>query len=283
MLITKCVDLQINGRNKERLKNLGYLIPTEKDSRGRARTPKGSYVTIKATDLSIGSHASVEVACDYCGEVSVICYKDYLKAHDEKLGDCCRKCENVKYRATMQEKYGVDNSAQLSWVKEKAIQTNREKYGYDWHMLRPEYQHQLEETIAEKYGVVRPLQYPDFLAKCLNTRAKNGNFPTSKPQKELGELLKNIYGNCQLEVPCDRCSIDCLVEVDGNKIDVEYDGWYWHQDKNRDIRRDNFMKKNGYKVLRVKGNKKEDMPTVKQIKNSIDKLLNGYNYVEIVM
>ena len=34
----------------------------------------------------------------------LITYKDYLKTHDSKLGDCCHKCEGIKYKKTMQEK-----------------------------------------------------------------------------------------------------------------------------------------------------------------------------------
>lgn len=73
------------------------------------------------------------------------------------------------------------------------------------------------------------------------------------------------------------------MDIEGIKIDVEYDGMFWHQDKQRDIRRNNFVQSQGYKVLRIKGAKKDPIPTFEQIDEQIDKLLNGCKYAEIVM
>ena len=117
----------------------------------------------------------------------------------------------------------------------------------------------------------------------IETKCKNHSNPTSQPQIKLSYMLNKLFGNCALEVPCDRCSLDCVVDIDGVLIDVEYDGLYWHSDKQRDRRRDNFVKSKGYKILRVLGNKKDEMPTEKCLLESIETLLNGRNYIEIVM
>ena len=67
-------------------------------------------------------------------------------------------------------------------------------------------------------------------------------------------------------MPCDKCSLDCVVCVEGFYIDVEYDGAYWHQDKQKDRRRDNFVKTQGYKIFRIRGDKKDNLPSEEQIK-----------------
>ena len=42
--------------------------------------------------------------------------------------------------------------------------------------------------------------------------------------------------------------MDIALFINQNKIDIEYDGWYWHQDKQKDIVRDNLIKRQGYKI-----------------------------------
>ena len=68
MLLTKEVNLQINGRNVKHLEEKGYLIPKILDNRGRYVTPKGTYLNVKVEDLTKGSSAKVEVSCDYCNK-----------------------------------------------------------------------------------------------------------------------------------------------------------------------------------------------------------------------
>ena len=92
-----------------------------------------------------------------------------------------------------------------------------------------------------------------------------------------------MYGNCKLEEPCGRYSIDCFVEIDGYRIDVEYDGWFHHQNKERDNRRDEYMIEHGYKALRVLGNKRDDIPTAEQIDEAMQQLLCGRQRIAIQM
>ena len=273
MLITKYVEINISGGNQSYYRNLGYTIPSRKDSKGRMAVPKGTKIRVKVEDLAKGSHAKVEVACDYCGFVKTVSYKDYLHHHDENLGDCCHKCADIKYKRTMLNKYGVENSSQLVWAVEKAKETNQRKYGCDWHMQRPEYQKQLEEIMQEKYGVKRPLQHEEFLQKQILSRREHFKISASKPQLELYNILNNLYPQkCYLEFPCDKCLLDIMIDFGDIKIDVEYDGKFWHQDEQIDIRRNNFLQKKWYKILRIIGNKKDILPSEEIIKDNIEKL-----------
>ena len=56
------------------------------------------------------------------------------------------------------------------------------------------------------------------------------------------------------------------------KIDIEYDGSYWHRDQQCDIRRDKFLRDNGFKILRIRSSHK--IPTEKELFSSIEYLLN---------
>ena len=76
--------------------------------------------------------------------------------------------------------------------------------------------------------------------------------------------------------------MDVAIIFDSYKINIEYDAFHWHQDKQRDRRRDEFIKSEGWKVLRVKSSHK--LPTKDQLECAINKLINEeYSYTEIVL
>lgn len=284
MLLTQFVDIIVNGRNIKYYENKGYVIPRHWNQKHKKMLYKcGTKIIVAVQDLMRGSHAKVDVKCDYCGRIKNVAYKDYLSRHDENLGDCCVKCRPVKYKETMLEKYGVENINDLPEFVEKRKETNRQKYGCDYGLQSPIVQAKSRKTMLERYGVERPLQVKEFSDKAMQTRCKNFTNPTSKPQLKLSYLLLELYGNCQLEKPCGRYSLDCVVNINNILIDIEYDGAFWHQDEEKDKRRDIFVKKQGYKVLRVKGVKKDPLPSKEQIDEKIQELLLDSDYAEIQM
>lgn len=284
MLITDKLTITPSCKDYDYYESLGYVIPKVFIRKhNKELVKRDTQITVNVKDLTTGSHARVLVKCDYCGSIKEVTYKDYLKNHDGELGDCCVKCRPIKHRNTMLEKYGVENSMKMDGMLDKIKEHNNEKFGCDWPQMNKEVREKSIKTMLEKYGVEHALQYDEFHQKAWDSMKKNGYSYTSKPQIKLSEMLKEIYGNCELEVPCGRCSLDCLVNFNGVKIDVEYDGWYWHQDKERDTRRDNFIKSKGYKVLRVKSNNKNELPTKEQLQEHIQMLIDGYNYTEIIM
>ena len=114
------------------------------------------------------------------------------------------------------------------------------------------------------------------------------NDPTFTKQKnnakEIYKMLTNIFvdEDIQINYPYSRCSLDIALFIDNKKIDIEYDGWYWHQDKKKDMGRDEFLKSNGWKVLRIKGSYK--IPTEEQLKDAIDRIIKEkHSYTEIIL
>lgn len=228
--------------------NLGYSYTKLKD-----------LFDCKVEDLTKSSIVKVKVKCDYCGQIFEKTYLNYNQQHDDVLGDACKCCRPLKQKYSNLLKYGVDNTAKLPSVQNKMKQTCLERYGVENIFASDECKNRIQETLY-KYG------------KC----------KTSSQQVAVFKLLKDIYGNCELNYPCSKCCLDCMVEVNGYKIDVEYDGAYWHQDEQRDRRRDEFVKSQGYKVLRIKDGHK--IPTKEQIIEAIDSLINNdYSYKEILL
>ena len=74
--------------------------------------------------------------------------------------------------------------------------------------------------------------------------------------------------------------------IEGNLIDFEYDGHYWHEgNEDKDRRRDYFLRSKGYKIVRIKGNKRDNkLPTKEQIKEAVYYLVkDNHSFIVIDM
>ena len=126
----------------------------------------------------------------------------------------------------------------------------------------------------KKYGVPYSTQAKEVIVKMRKSLQEKGCVPTSQKQLDIYNMLVQLYeeDSCILNYSYDRLNFDCLLIVKGIKIDVEYDGWYWHKDKQEeDKRRNYFLIKKGFKVLRIRSCK--EMPTFSQIKEAVDTLV----------
>lgn len=283
--------LRWNGRNKQRYIDLGYEFTKICDE----------FVVTDESHLSKSSKAIVRVICDYCGNVVTKNYQTYVKQHDKKYGDACVKCQPLKNRDLCLDRFGVENIFQLEDTKQKSKETSLAKYGTERPCQSQEVKEIIKQSCLNKYGVTTTALVPEVMAKrdstnlalygAVNVFASRqiqqkiaqsyyiaGTCRTSKPQLALYKKLKELYGNCELNYPCDIYSLDCYVVVDGVKFDVEYDGTYWHRDKERDERRNNIVISNGYKVFRIVSDVgiPDDNTVIKSISKMIEENLNLY-------
>ena len=115
----------------------------------------------------------------------------------------------------------------------------------------------IKQTNLERYGVPYSTQATEVIAKMRESFQKNGSVPSSQMEKDVCKMLVEIYGkdNCVENFALGRISMDCLLSIDDVKIDVEYDGWYWHNINDmqeKDTERDSYVNKKGFKILRIK-------------------------------
>ena len=95
----------------------------------------------------------------------------------------------------------------------------------------------------------------------------------SKPQVKTYENAKLLYEDAILNYPLEIkkglwYSLDTAIL--SIKLDIEYDGSYWHEGKEEhDKKRDQELKKHGWKVLRYK----DYVPTLEQLKKDIEDLV----------
>lgn len=110
-----------------------------------------------------------------------------------------------------------------------------------------------------KFGKDHPafgIQFTKEELKARSNRMKNGGAAfansfiksPSRPQVELFELIKLIYPNAILNYPSLNLSID--IAIPNRKIAVEYDGSYWHRDKEADKIRQKKLEAIGWRFLR---------------------------------
>ena len=152
------------------------------------------------------------------------CGKTFLGADNPKASKICRSCvqkhANTKRKATMIDKYGVDNIMKLPNAADLIKAGFERKYGPGVHsaMDIPESKEKFKNTMIKKYGVpfyVQSKEYTDhshFKISSKNIEVKNW-------------LLQNGY-DCELEFALDTKSFD--IHIKNSNILIEIDPSYTH-------------------------------------------------------
>jgi hypothetical protein len=130
-------------------------------------------------------------------------------------------------------------------------------------------------------GVKRPKEICDAIReRMLNGGAVHAlsfqQIP-SKPQIELYDLVKLIYKNAKIEYRVLNRFID--IAIPDKMIAIEYDGSYWHQDKEADILRQKELENIGWNFLRYM----DYIPPLYELKKdlrNLNKIKRGKNEKE---
>lgn len=184
-----------------------------------------------------------------------------------------------KKRQTCQEIYGCDIPSQNLNVQAKTKATNIERYGVEYASQATEVKEKSKRTFMEKYGVEYALQHAEFAHKAQasirKTMYANGTVPTSKAQLKIFDMCNELYGEDKvvLNKPEGAFSLDVALDYQGQLVDIEYDGTYWHTDPQKDRRRDEVLKQQGYKILRIRGAK--NAPTKEVLSKAIEELITS--------
>jgi len=176
MLLTREVDLVVNGNNIPQLEKYDYVIPKVKDKWGRFSTPMGTTIKVKVEHLKEGSHAIVEVLCDYCLETIVSKeYRNYIRDNIKSVvhKDCCAKCQQIKTKECNMINIGVESHMQLEEHMEKHKQRMMDKYGVDHNMKVPEIRQKAVDTFIKNYGCENPMQNQDIIDKSNATKIEH--------------------------------------------------------------------------------------------------------------
>lgn len=234
---------------------------------------------VPAKMLMPHSRVKVKYTCDYCGKEYETTYNN-LRVNLSRGKLCCKQCKNRKIAETLEEKYGSSSLNNCFEFQEKRKQVMIERYGAPYALQSKQGRENFKKSMLEKYGVDNPAKDSLLCYKSRITAYINGTVPMSKPEKEIVVMLCELYGkeNCIPNFPVDRVNLDCLLILDDIKIDVEYDGKYWHRNtQDYDRKRNHWLISQGYKVLRILANSRDILPTKERLKQEIDYLLNGHS------
>ena len=102
----------------------------------------------------------------------------------------------------------------------------------------------------------------------MNSKVKN----PSKPQLLLFEIVKQLFPSAIINFPFLNYCLD--IAIPEIKLVIEYDGYWFHQDQNKDLERQNIIENHGWKVIKYKGTKSKDIvPDLEQVKRDIENIM----------
>lgn len=181
MIITKKVNVSINGNNKKTYEKIHNDLNIK------------DIIEISPIQLMKGSHVEILCSCDICGKEKLIEYRIYYKiTNGIKEKYYCHKCSKDKWEKTNLERYGSIYPQRNEVIKRKIVETNLDRYGVEHSSQLNEYKDKQKNTNMEKYGISSPL-------KDIKKR-KNGmieKYGVDSPMKN--EILKNKIGNTCVE------------------------------------------------------------------------------------
>jgi hypothetical protein len=161
---------------------------------------------------------------------------------------------NEKYEKTTESKYGNKNVMKTEhgkqfFIGENNPQKNPETRKKTSESLKGKASKlkgkTYEEILGEDKAKIRKIQQIQFGVKGQSLTPK-----ISKPQLQLYEVIKQQYPTAVLEYPVLDYCLD--IAVPEKKLCFEYDGAYWHQDKEKDKKRDEVLTELGWKVIRFR-------------------------------
>jgi hypothetical protein len=90
----------------------------------------------------------------------------------------------------------------------------------------------------------------------------------SIPQKKLFMIVKELFSSAVIQYKINNYCVD--IAIPEKNIVIEYDCWYWHQDKDKDLLRQKDIERLGWKFIRFE----DYIPTKEQLQKHIQNLLN---------
>ena len=177
-----------------------------------------------------------------------------------------------KRAATCQERYGAEFPLSTKEVQQKVRQTCKERYGSEYVTQNADVRARILETVRERYGCDNPMQNRDISQKSISHQSK---VLVSRGQQGMFDNACELGYKCELNYPHNGFSYDVALFVDGYCIDLEYDGQYWHKDRQEyDTHRDRVSVESGWKVIRFQQiGRYLKPPTKEQIQAAVDAVI----------
>lgn len=174
--------------------------------------------------------------------------KGLTKQTDLRVLRCVQKHVQTLKCPEIKKKMSIDNSHVITEKTRKKMKKSQEKR---WQLISCERKREIRKKIAfGKRRYWKSLSPSEKEKKIKKLRATK--HPTT-PEKflirliDLHELPFMYFGN--RPYPGLEGKHPDFVSTDGSKRIIEYDEYFWHQDKERDLLRNNFYKSKGFDII----------------------------------
>lgn len=147
-----------NGKNKKYYAQKGYVDDN---------IDHNVIIYVNPEDLPPGSHKRVVVICDQedCHCEFDTSYCNYIRCHDDKLGDFCTKHAYRKAQITNERLYGDKIVTRIEQFTNKAKETSMKRYGTIYPMQSEQVKQIFVTSFKNKYGVENPSHSPEIQQK----------------------------------------------------------------------------------------------------------------------
>lgn len=195
--------------------------------------------------------------------------------------DCVNPMQNqsikTKQQNSLYENYGVTNPSLSDEIAQKKVSTCLQNFGVPYPSMSDKVLNKTKATNQVRYGCDWVTQNKTIRQKQIDSLYQHGNIATSAQQNECYQILLKHGYTVELNKPIGPYFFDIALYSGNVKIDIEYDGAYWHQDQEKDKRRDDYAFLQGYKVLRIKNSDKHKsrVPSEQQLISCINELINS--------
>ncbi|OGM08454.1 hypothetical protein A2Z67_06030 [Candidatus Woesebacteria bacterium RBG_13_36_22] len=175
--------------------------------------------------------------------------------------------EKIKIKAT-----GRRNLKHSTWMKKNnPMKSEKAKHKVSMHMKennpakRVDVRDKLKKIIRER-GINEKTRKRMLKGGAAHANSFNRN--PSKPQVKLFNLVRELYEGAILNNPCLNYSID--IAIPSLMVAIEYDGSYYHQDTEKDKKRQQEIENQGWKFIRYRDCIPDKERLIEDIKGGIN-------------
>lgn len=196
-IITKEIEVKVNGYTAGYYESLGYRMPTRKASKSTYEKCNKEFVydtsktiAVRVNDLPKNSDSHVDVLCDMCNiNIMSMRYVDYNKSIN-KNGICvCKECSYIRKKQRDIDIYGC-SYVETEEFKEKRKNTYLNNLGVESPLQNKEIMEKIRSTNLRKYGYENPSQVPEFKEKAKLTTLEHFGVDNASKSEEIKEKTR---------------------------------------------------------------------------------------------
>ena len=217
-------------------------------------------VTEKKIATNIERYGGVGFGADYGRDCRFTMEETYGDENIMKTEEGVRR-----FVKGIKKKYGVNitNPLQIPEIKRKVSESLRRKYEQEDHHLKG-------KTYEEIYGEEKARELKEQ-RRISGAKGYRMSVQTSAPQKELFDLVQEIFPSAKLEHETFSYFLD--IAILEHKLCIEYDGSFWHdteEQKEKDQMRERILNELGWKIIRFV----DYVPTKEELVQKIKEVLS---------